>query len=260
MSRWGGTSGQFTTSNDTSAQAGVAQNDYDVRTNTIPGGWDGSDAVSTAITVYHNYQFTPNITQPAIVTYLGSGGGSQITMPPLWVSGYDPAQHERRAFGERYGVADYNADGWAYCTGYSWKVYNDFGGDITSQCAFGVGNIVTHPTGLGTTFDLTATWYVVKQDGSNFPGLSRAELTLTRERMDDNAPDTDITGDYIGYYIDVASGGPDVRIELLSGRDGNAGDGPFFGCGVLVTGTFDLPVKGVPVGVGTGKPTTIITS
>lgn len=259
MSRWGGSGGQFTTSNDTVASGGVAVNDYDVRTNSIPGGWDGSDPVSTAFTVYHTYQFT-NLTQPAIVTTLGSGGGAQITMPPLWVSGYDPAEHERRAFGERYGVADYNNDGWAYCTGYSWRVYNDFGGDITSQCAFNVGNIVSHPTGSGNTYDLTATWYVVKQNGSNFPGLSRAELTLSRQRMDDNGPETDITGDYNGFNVPVSSGGPDVRIELRSGRDGNAGDGPFFGCGVLVTGTFDLPVEGLPVAVGTGKPTTIITS
>ena len=258
MSRWGGSGGSYTTSNDTVASAGVAQNDYFVRTNNIPGGWDGSDPVSTGFTVYHTYQFT-DVTQPSINTTIGSSS-SQITMPPLWTSGYDPSGHERRAFGERYGV-NYNDDGWAYCLGYSWQVFSgQSGADITGQCAFNVGSIVNHPVGNGTTFDLTATWYVVLQNGNNLPAGSQARLTLTRQRMDDDGPEQDLTGDYNGFNVPVSSGGPDVRIELKSGRDGNAGDGPFFGCGVLITGTFDLPVKGLPVAVGAGKPTTIITS
>jgi hypothetical protein len=77
--------------------------------------------------------------------------------------------------------------------------------------------------------------------------------------MDNNGPQVDITGDYSGTNISVASGGPDVRIELDAGGDGNTGDGPYFGNDVLILGSFDVSTNGVPVPVGTGKATTIIT-
>lgn len=260
MSRWGGSGGSYTTSNDTVASAGVAQNDYFVRTNNIPGGWDGSDPVSTGFTVYHTYQFTDVNGDIGPVTL--SGSSSTITMPDLTSQSFDPSDHERTAFGERYGLSSPSDDAWPYMLSWSWEVYGPIGNNITSFCTFSNGGIVAHPTGDGNTYDATHTWraFATNLSGGVFQSGSYAYLRRTIQIMDDNGPELDLTGDYNGFNVPVASGGPDVRIELKSGRDGNAGDGPFFGCGVLITGTFDLPAKGLPVAVGAGKPTTIITS
>ena len=262
MSRWGGTSGTFQTSFDHVASAGVAQNDYEVRTNTIPGGWDGSDPVSTSFTVYHNFQFSNVNGDIGPVTI--SSASSQITLPTMSASTFDPADHERRAFGERYGLSTWSDDAWPYIISWQWEVYNAVGGDITAQGhTFNNGTIVTHPTGNGTTYDASVTWSVTcspTYNGGQFAAGSYAYLRRTVQIYDDNGPQVDITGDYNGFNVPVASGGPDVRLELKTGRDGNAGDGPYFGVDVLILGTFDLPVSGVPVPVGAGKPTTIITS
>lgn len=264
MSRWGGTAGgTYSTSNDTVATSGIGTTDFDVRTNTIPGGWDGSDAVSSSRTVYHTYQFT-NVTSDIGPVTL-SGSSSQISLPDMTSQSFDPSDHERRAFGERYGLSTYDDDAWPYIISWSWEIYTQFGGDITNEGhTFHNGNIVTHPTGNGTTFDAAATWKVVcnpSYNGGQFAAGTYVIFRRTIQIMDDNGPEVDITGDYNGSYIPVASGGPKVRIELKSGRDGNAGDGPFFGCGVLIIGDFQLPnTGGLPVPVGTGKPTTIITS
>lgn len=262
---WGGSSATYETSWDHIAGSGISQNDYAVRTNTIPGGWDGSDPISTLSGVYHTYRFVDvNGDLPRVTL---SSNSTTITLPDMTTQTFDPSAHERRAFGERYGMSASQAsdDAWPYITAWSWKVYNPVGGDITNGYghSFFNGSIVTHPTGNGTTWDADHTWYVqcgASWNGGVFAAGSYVEFDRTIQIMDDNGPQTDISGDYNRYYVPVSSGGPDVRFELKSGRDGNAGDGPYFGCEVLTIGTFDVSTSGLPVPVGAGKPTTIITS
>ena len=258
MSRWGGTSGTFQTLAQYVATAGVAQNDFAVDTSTIPGGWDGNDPTSTSFTVYHTYQFT-NVNGDVGPTTVNSQS-STITMPSLSASSLDPPDHERTAFAERYGVT--SSDGWPYILSYQWEVYGPAGNNITSFCTFSSGGIVNHPTGNGTTYDATHTWqtYATNVSGGVFQAGSYAYLRRTIQIMDDNGPQIDISGDYNGFNVPVSQGGPEVRLELKSGRDGNAGDGPFFATNVAIFGSFATASGGIPVAVGTGKRPTIITA
>lgn len=261
---WGGNSGTFQTSWDHVATAGISQNEFDVRTNTIPNGWDGSDPISSTFTVYHNYQFSNVNGDIGPVTLTSSS--TTITLPDMTSQTFDPADHERTAFGQRYGQTNAWSDdnAWPYIMGWTWEVYNPVGGDITNGYghSFNSGAVVTHPTGNGTTYDAAHTWSVTcgaSWNGGTFASGTYAYLRRTIQIMDNNGPQIDITGDYNGYSVPVSSGGPAISVELKSGRDGNTGDGPYFGCDVLILGTFDTSTYGVPVPVGAGKATTIIT-
>lgn len=258
VGRWGGASGIYQTLAEYVATAGVAQNDYDVKTSTIPGGWDGSDPVGTAFTVYHTYRFVNTNGDIGPVTI--SSQSSSITMPTMSASTFDPPSHERRAFAERYGTSSTN--GWPYMLSWSWEVYGPAGNNITSFCTFSNGSIITHPTGNGTTYDATHTWrtFATNISGGVFQSGSYAFLRRTIQIMDDNGSQIDITGDYNGFNVPVSQGGPEVRLELKSGRDGNAGDGPFFATNVAIFGSFATASGGIPVAVGTQKRPTIITA
>ena len=258
VGRWGGASGIYQTSAQYVATAGVAQSDYDVKTSTIPGGWDGSAPVGTSFVVYHTYRFVN--TNGDIGPVILSSQGSSITMPNMSSSTFDPSAHERTAFAERYGTSSGN--GWPYMLSWQWEVYSPIGNNITNFCTFSNGSIITHPTGNGTTFDATHTWrtFATNISGGVFQSGSYAFLRRTIQIMDDNGPQIDISGDYNGFNVPVSQGGPEVRLELKSGRDGNAGDGPFFATNVAIFGSFATASGGIPVAVGTGKRPTIITA
>ena len=260
VGRWGGASGIYQTLAQYVATSGVARNDYDVKTSTIPGGWDGSDPVGTSFVVYHTYQFT-NVNGD-IGPVILSGSSSTITMPDLTTQTFDPSDHERTAFGERYGLSNPDDDAWPYMLSWQWEVYGPAGNNITSFCTFSNGSIITHPTGNGTTFDAAHTWrtFATSIPGGVFQAGSYAFLRRTIQIMDDNGPQIDISGDYNGFNVPVSQGGPEVRLELKSGRDGNAGDGPFFATNVAIFGSFATASGGIPVAVGTGKRPTIITA
>lgn len=263
---WGGSSGSYETSNVTVSTAGIAQTDYTVRTNTIPNGWDGSDAISTAFTVYHDFEFANVNGDIGPVTL--TSNSSTITLPDMTSQTFDPNDHERRSFGERYGMSASTAsdDAWPYIMSWAWEVYNPVGGNITNGYghSFNSGGVVTHPTGNGTTYNADHTWSVTCGSGWNGGTFAAGTYVYLRRTIQIYEAtgnfNNDITGDYTGTYIPVSSGGPEVRIELDSGGDGNAGDGPYFGVQILVTGEFDVSTSGIPVPVGAGKPTTIITS
>lgn len=260
---WGGSSGSYTTLNEETATAGIYQTDYDVRTNTIPGGWDGSMPISSTYSVTHDFYFS-NVTSDIGPVTLSSNS-STITMPDLTTQALYPADHNGRAFAERYGLTTHADDGWPYIVSFQWEIYNPVGGNITSGYGhtFNNGAIVLHPVGNGNTYDANFTWSVncgASWNGGVFAAGSYAYLRRTVQIYRSGGSTIDITTNYTGSGITGGDGSPDVRLQLKSGQDGVAGNGPYFGTDVAITGEFDISTSGIPVPVGAGRPTTIITS